>query len=106
MLSGIDDRSLVYHQNSVRPQDCRRAMRNHHQCPSLAKEFQSLKQSSGSRSIEGAGDLVDNQNPGLLQKSARQCQVSSSLRRKAGRRVDLMVRRAPSVAFEGLGPTA
>ena len=40
--------------------------------PSLAKEFQSLKQCSGSRPVEGARDLVDNQNLWLLQKSQTQ----------------------------------
>ena len=106
MLSGIDDRALVYYQNSIRPQDCRWAVRNHDQRPSLAKEFQSLKQSGGRRSIEGAGDLIDNQNSWLLQESARQRQSLLFSAGKPAARVALMVRRGPSVAFEALGPTA
>jgi len=74
VLPGIDNRPLVYYQNSVRPEDCRWAVRNHQQRPSLAEEFQSLKQSGGSRSIEGAGNLIHNQNPWLLQESTRQRQ--------------------------------
>jgi hypothetical protein len=49
MLPRIDDRPFFYHENSVRPQDCRWTMRNHHKCPSLAKQVQSLKQFGGAR---------------------------------------------------------
>ena len=74
MSSRIDDGALLHHQDSICPEDCRWSMGNYDQSSGPAKVFQSMQKGGRGWRIEGACDLVHNENSWLLQKSASQSQ--------------------------------
>ena len=74
MPSRIDDGPVLHNQDSICPEDRRWTMGNYNQRPRLAKVFQSVKKGGRGWRIEGACDLVHNENSWLLQKSTSQSQ--------------------------------
>ena len=75
MSSRIDDSAVLHHQDSICPEDRRWSMGNYDQSSGPAKVFQSMEKGGRGWRIEGACDLVHNENSWLLQESASQRQA-------------------------------
>jgi hypothetical protein len=74
VFPGINDDAALHHQDSICPEDRRWAMGNYDQSSGPAKVFESVEKGGRGGRIEGACDLVHNENSWLLQKSASQSQ--------------------------------